>query len=462
MWETNGYKEFSIRLIKFGHFKNNGMVLCEPESVKHVLKDNFQNYVKGDAFYETLNDFLGNGIFATDGPVWKLHRKVATGMFSKKLLRNGTEAALAQAKKLLEKVDGYAARGEAFDIQKMFYAFTMDVFSLIAFGVDLDSQNQPHEFANAFDRVQQISDLRMMNPFWKIRKMFKMFFSEEAILAKDCALMKAFAKTVISSKRRALSADKKSLGPDLISRFLTAAAKNNETVSDKELTDIILNFLIAGRDTTASALSWSIHEFIKNKDVNEKVVKEVRSAIAQVGGADASSIEKLEYEDTFKIVYSKLPYCRAAVSEVLRLHPSVPKDTKYAVKDDVLPNGTVVPAGCATIYTPYAMGRNPKLWPDPLKFDPERWLTKTAGGEDGATSIHKPTMVSDFVYPTFNAGPRLCLGRPLAFLEIQLMLSLLLNKYTFEHAVPTTDEYKQSLVAPLKHGLLVKATKRVD
>ena len=173
--EACGWKEFHIRLLRFGHFKNGALVLISPESVKHVLKDNFENYVKGDAFYSTLNEFLGDGIFASDGPTWKLHRKVATGMFSKKLLRNGTEAAMTQAKKLIAKIDDYAARGEAFDIQKMFYNFTMDVFSLIAFGVDLDSQNQPHEFANAFDRVQQTSDGRMMNPFWKIRRAFKWF-----------------------------------------------------------------------------------------------------------------------------------------------------------------------------------------------------------------------------------------------------------------------------------------------
>ena len=101
--EACGWKEFHIRLLRFGHFKNGALVLISPESVKHVLKDNFENYVKGDAFYSTLNEFLGDGIFASDGPTWKLHRKVATGMFSKKLLRNGTEAAMTRQKSLSQR-----------------------------------------------------------------------------------------------------------------------------------------------------------------------------------------------------------------------------------------------------------------------------------------------------------------------------------------------------------------------
>ena len=84
-------------------------------------------------------------------------------------------------------------------------------------------------------------------------------------------------------------------------------------MTDKELIDIVLNFMIAGRDTTAAALSWSIHEFIKNEAVAEEMIKEIRGAVAEVSQGSSKTIFDLNYEDSFSVVYSKLPYCRAAL-----------------------------------------------------------------------------------------------------------------------------------------------------
>ena len=93
------------------------------------------------------------------------------------------------------------------------------------------------------------------------------------------------------------------------------------------------------------------------------------------------------------------------LQEVIRLHPPVPGDSKEAVRDDVLPDGTKVPKGAGVMYRPYLFGRSPLLWKDPLRFDPQRFMGK------------KP---SQFKYIAFNAGPRLCLGMNLALLVGEL------------------------------------------
>ena len=108
-----------------------------------------------------------------------------------------------------------------------------------------------------------------------------------------------------------------------------------------------------------------------------------------------------------------------------------------------------------------AFGRDPTLWEDPLRFDPERWLQPTAeaegaeGTKAAAAGLWRPTTFSDFVYPVFNAGPRLCLGRPLAYLEIQLMLAVVFGRYEVAEARQHTEAYLNTLVAPMKEGLLV-------
>jgi len=127
--------------------------------VKHLLKDNFENYVKGNDFRDGLGEFLGEGIFAADGPVWKFHRKVASRMFTNRLLRESTLIANKHSTRLIEHLKSKCKNSNnnatEIDIQDMFFRLTMDIFTFIAFGEDLESttRDRPHEFATAFDTV---------------------------------------------------------------------------------------------------------------------------------------------------------------------------------------------------------------------------------------------------------------------------------------------------------------------
>lgn len=461
-------------MISVGPFAKGAVMLVTPESVKQVLKTNFANYVKGPQFNEVVKDFLGNGIFNSDGAIWRLHRKVAVRMFSRNLLCEGTAIAKVQAANMVGRIEKHAAAGEPFDLQQCFYAFTMDVFTEIAFGVELNSQQRVHPFAEAFDTVQKNTNDRFQNPIWKAFR-FVQTKSEREIAAGN-KVMKSFAMDVINGKRREVDSSRDGgLGPDLLSRFIE---KGDST--DDEMVDIVLNFLLAGRDTTASALSWTVFEMLRNPDTIVKLREEVDTVMAEHYPGVATMAD-LAYEDMFKMAESQLNYTRACASEGLRLHPSVPKDIKFAVKDDILPDGTPVYAGQAVCYCPYAMGRNPHLWPEPEAFKPERWTTASAaagsaaagekvggggGGNGGGgqkASLHKPTQVSEYSYPVFNAGPRICLGRPLALLEIQLGLALLFDQFDFKHAQgvdPNDESYTQSLVCPMKYGLKVTASRR--
>jgi cytochrome P450 len=288
-----------------------------------------------------------------------------------------------------------------------------------------------------------------------------------------------------------------------------------QELTDDELIDIVLNFIIAGRDTTASALAWSTLRLLRAPAVARKMESEVSAAVAgteaeaAAEGGGSGQLQELPHVAAFNVVHRQLPYTRAVVSEALRLHPSVPKDGKYARADDTLPDGTRVSRGCFMLWCNYALGRDPTLWPQvscdttgsgrdgqglrekgggggrvyatslarafspllalamrrccqPLEFRPERWLEKSdEDGPGGAGGLWRPTtQVSDYVYPVFNAGPRLCLGRPLAYLEMVMMLATVFGRYELCEARHHTEEYNNSLVAPMKHGLHVKLTRK--
>jgi len=124
----------------------------------------------------------------------------------------------------------------------------------------------------------------------------------------------------------------------------------------------------------------------------------------------------------------------------------VAKDIKWAVADDRLPDGTFVPAGAALIYCPYQMNRDAARWEEPLRFRPERFLG------DGGVSAEPGT----FEYPVFNAGPRLCPGKPLALMETKLVTAMLLHNFDFELAVPHEGGYLSTVVLPMSPGIKVQ------
>ena len=129
--------------------------------------------------------------------------------------------------------------------------------------------------------------------------------------------------------------------------MLDSAIARKQNITNQELIDVVLNFIIAGRDTTAAALSWTMYELVGKQDrVVDQAIQCVRDA---TGGRQ---LQELPEAEIFQIVYGKLGYIKAVLGEGLRLHPSVAKDIKYAVEDDVLPDGTPVKKGMVVFFTP--------------------------------------------------------------------------------------------------------------
>ena len=143
----------------------------------------------------------------------------------------------------------------------------------------------------------------------------------------------------------------------------------------------------------------------------------------------------------------RLIYLKAALSETLRLYPSVPEDSKHVVADDILPDGTVVLAGSSITYSIYSSGRMKYIWgEDCLEFRPERWLT---------ADETKFETKDQFKFVSFNAGPRICLGKDLAYLQMKSIAAALLLRHRLTVTAGHRVEQKMSLTLFLKYGLKV-------
>ncbi|KAJ3364277.1 Protein kinase alk2 [Allomyces javanicus] len=409
-------------------------ITVDPRNVEHVLKTKFDNYIKGPGFIDHQHALLGGGIFNTDGDAWRVQRKAASQIFSVRNFRDHMLHVFSRhARTLVDKLDDAAAKGTVVDLHDWFHRFTLDGMAEIAFGSPIDSLKAvaPLPFAVAFDRAQAITNKRMIMGVTQ---------RQIARLRKYVQTTDEFAYRLIAKRRADPDAG---TANDLLARFL-AMKKPGSTqgYSDQELRDMIINFIIAGRDTTAQALSWTIFELAQHP----RVIAAMRDEIARVLPTLAADENVIDYDALTR----DLVYARAVLSEALRLHPSVPEELKFAVQSDVLPDGTPVRAGEGVQWSPYTMGRLTELWGgDALEFKPERWI-----GED----VQQP---GPYKYPIFNAGPRTCLGQQMAYLEGVACLVKLVSKFDFEVVDPSEITYGMALTLPMRDGLKVRVQRYI-
>lgn len=411
---------------------------ADPSLVEHVLKTNFWKYEKGEFFKSTMEVLLGHGIFNSDGSVWQRQRKIASHMFTARNLKEDMSAVfLKNAELMCKRIRRHAQQSRQFDIQDLFFSFTLDSFAEIAFGESCGclSDGAPVPFAKAFDLVQAHSAARFFAPGWQVKRWLNI--GSERVIARNMQLIRDFGFGVIDRTRRARMQDK-SHKPDLLSRFIEYAETNQESVSDAELLDVVLNFIIAGRDTTACLLSWAAYELTQHPALQEKLYAEC------VGFSTAQNSSH---------AVADLPLLHAFILETLRLHPPVPQDTKECIEDDVWPSGQRIPKGTMVAWCPYLMGRSAKLWgPNPERFSLEKWFDA-----DGKP-IKEP---SPYHFPVFNAGLRLCLGKSVAILESTMLLSTIIQQFKFSREDTSPVTYALTVTLPIKGGLKVKATERM-
>ena len=200
----------------------------------------------------------------------------------------------------------------------------------------------------------------------------------------------------------------------------------DKNISPEFLVGIVKSLMIAGRDTTACTLSWMFYLLAKHPDVQDILIQEID--------------ETFRGEEPNMKDVGKMKYLDSIVMETLRMYPPVPIDVKYSLNDDYLPDNTFIPKNTPITYYPFVMGRLERFWDRPDEFLPERWSNR-----------RRP---SPYEFPVFQAGPRICLGQSLAFLETKILTCMLLQKFRFKLSNPDKPvHYTMSATMSIKDGL---------
>ncbi|KAM1007598.1 hypothetical protein ACFX2I_004153 [Malus domestica] len=425
------------------------VVTANPSVVQHILKTNFPNYQKGETFRTTLADLLGDGIFNADGDNWKFQRQVSSHEFNTKSLRKFVEQVVDTelSDRLIPILSASAASSSVLDFQDILQRFGFDNICRIAFGYDPDYllPSLPEaKFAVAFDEAVQISSDRftLPHPVWKLKR--ALGIGSEKRLRAVVSEVREFAKTIVKEKKRDLSEAKALESVDLLSRFLSSGHTD-----EKFVTDIVISFTLAGRDTTSAALTWFFWLLSQNPRVENEILREINEAASSESAAGGG------YDEVKEMVYT-----HAALCESMRLYPPVPTDSKQAANDDVLPDGTKVKKGMSVMYHVYAMGRMEEIWgADWAEYRPERWLEREERGAHKFKFVGRDT----YSYPVFQAGPRICLGKEMAFLQMKRVVSAVLKRFKVvprEREGGAQPELLSYLTAKMKGGLPVTVLER--
>ncbi|KAI1279982.1 cytochrome P450 [Xylaria sp. FL0933] len=394
---------------------------ADPENIKAILATQFSDYGKGEPFHREWKEFLGDSIFVTDGQSWHSSRQLLRPQFSRERISDlhTFESHLETLFKAIanggalngpyQDVDIEAGNGKPLEISELFFRYTLDVSTSFLLGKDVQSLTNPREpFAEAFNEVQRIQSikaragkLQFLIPHSSFRRGLKVV-NELCDIYIDQALR--LSAEELASKTKS----------DHDYTFLHELAQftRDRTV----LRDQLVAVLLAGRDTTAATLSFTIYELGRHPEV----VRKLRDEIIKTVGFDRTPT----YEDL-----KSMKYLQYVVNETLRLYPVVPFNVRLALKDTTLPRGGG-PDGTQPIavlkdtpiaYSTLVMQRRRDLYPetsekfpDPAEYCPDRWFS---------------WQPRPWQYIPFNGGPRICIGQQFALTEMTYVLTRMFQRF---------------------------------
>ena len=378
-------------------------ITANPENVEHILKTRFENYPKGKPFSALLGDLLGRGIFNVDGDSWKFQRKMASlELGSISIRTHAFDIVKSEIQsRLIPLLSSVSGKEQVLDLQDVFRRFSFDNICKFSFGLDpgcLKLSLPISEFAEAFDLASKLSAQRGLasSPLiWKVKRLLNL--GTEKQLKAAIKMVDEFAQEMINQRREKGFSDNN----DLLSRFMGTIN------DDKYLRDIVISFLLAGRDTVASGLTsffWLLSQ-------HPEVESAIRDELERVMGPSDQQFASFDQ-------MREMHYLHAALYESLRLFPPVQFDSKFAEEDDILPDFTFVRKGTRVTYHPYAMGRMDRVWgSDCLEYKPERWL------KNG-----KYIPENQYKYPVFQAGLRVCIGKEMALVQMKCVVLAIIDR----------------------------------
>jgi cytochrome P450 len=364
-------------------------LINKPEYIEHVLLTNHANYSKSQFLRRMLGPILGDGLLTSEGELWRRQRRIAAPAFHNKRIAAFVDTFAACTQAMLTR---WRTLPQPFEVTAEMMGLTLDIIARTMLSTDVRGE------VEAVRRLMEIvvsmrpsvPDLLGL-PEWLPRRQPAAY---RGAVAQFEALVAGFL-----AERRADGIDR----GDLLAMLLAARDPDTgEGMSDKQLRDEILTIFLAGHETTANALAWVWYLLARHPQAEARLHEELDRVL---GGRVPT------YADL-----AELKWTRMVIEETLRLYPPAHTIARTALGEDRI-GGVRVPAGAFISISMYVTHRNPNLWPQPERFDPERFAPAEVARR------HR------YAYLPFGGGPRICIGSSFALAEAQVVVAAIAQRY---------------------------------
>lgn len=366
-------------------------VVFTPEGAHRVLAGNQPNYRKDNTNYAELRYAIGDGLLTSQDDVWTRQKRFLQPLFTHRRVAGYVTTFGEETERLVREWHGTA--GQVVDVHEAMTRLTLRIVCRVLFGDD--AERALPVVQQWFDPVSKAVRRRALAPVPIPRRL--PFRVNRTIAGGQRALF-GVCDDIIAERRAHGSGG----GQDMLG-LLVDARDDGQALSDREIREQVLVFLLAGHETTATALTAALHRLGRHPDVQERLRAEADTLDAVPTAAQVG----------------ELTYTAMTIKETMRLYPSAPVIGRRSVADDEI-GGHLIKAGSDVLVSPWIVHRHPDHWPDPLRFDPLRFTPEQE------KSRHR------YAWYPFGGGPRACIGMYFSMLEAAVALAGLTRHFTFE------------------------------
>nr|XP_048287753.1 cytochrome P450 3A13-like isoform X2 [Myodes glareolus] len=415
------------------------LVIAEPGLIKNVLVKEFYSIFTNR---QTLGPggLMKRGITRSENEEWKRLRTLLSPTFSSGKLKEMFPIIQHYGDSLVKHIGQKAEKGKPVNMKEIFGAYSMDVITSTTFGVEVDSLNNPQD---PFVRnTKKLLNFGIFNPLLFSTALFPFLKGlydklNICILPNDAT---SFLQNFVNKAKKDRLEDNQKRQVDFLQLMINSQnlkdMENHKALSDTEIMAQSIIFIFAGYETTSTTLSFIMYLLATHPDVQKKLQREIDLALPKKAPATYEALLEMKYLDM-------------VVSETMRLYPVANRVSRIN-KTDAEINGMLIPKGTVVIIPVFALQRDPKYWPEPEEFRPERF------------SKENKDRINPYTYLPFGYGPRQCIGMRFALINMKLAIVKILQNYSLlpceETEVPL--KLKKTLLLTPEKPIVLKIISR--
>ncbi|XP_068899037.1 cytochrome P450 4C1-like [Tenebrio molitor] len=416
--------------------------IMNPYDFETILSSS--KHISKSQVYDMLHGWLGTGLLTSTGSKWQNRRKILTPSFHFNILQEFIKIFHEETERLVEVLKKECDKPFV-DVTGYVSDFALNTIGETAMGTSFSEETaNGKRYKDAIHQIGNLYSYRLLRP-WFLNKYLYFFSPRYYTERKLVNVLHEFTTEVVAKREKNFKAIKQDASEDFVYSkrkrlamldLLLTAKKEDGSIDDEGIREEVDTFMFEGHDTTSAAICYALMLIACHPDVQERIVEEMHQVLAGSTKPDYRTLQELKY----------LERC---LKEVLRLFPSVPFIARVLGEDMTTYSGHHLKAGTMIHLHIYDLHRNPDIYPDPEKFDPDRFLPENCQNRH------------NFAYVPFSAGPRNCIGQKFAMLEIKAVLCGVLAEFVLEPVdTPESLELKTELVLRSSGGVRVKFVPR--